>query len=186
MVGVKAARPRSPPLFAFILLFSLAAFPTSSSASVSSSSSRHRRLGLLRFFDVASDVSSAVSDFIAEELATDDRDDIFSYSFFRDIGLPVRSLRFVLNALGAATIPASEEQKALREKAPNLRAMAALLRSDLPLLLPVALWIRSKTVDEGPKTFLGSPGEKTLRPFDAICDHQRANSLWPRKDDLGF
>ena len=202
MVGVKAAGLRSPPL-ALILLFSLAASspsssfasvspsPSSSSASVSSSSvssasSRHRRFGLLRFFDAASDVSSALSDFVAEELATDDRDDIFSYPFFRDVGLPMRSLQFLLNALGAATIPASEEQKALREKAPNLEAMAALLRSDLPLLLPVALWIRSKMVDEGPTALLGSPEDETFRLFDAICDPQHANSLWPQKDDLGF
>ena len=92
---------------------------------------------------------------------------------------------------GFSADPTSPERRALRDKAPDVEALVSLLRSDLPLLLPLASSVRSKFVDVGMETFIKNDDEDgrshNLTNFiGAVCDKDRAKILWPEEKDLGI
>ena len=140
----------------------------------------------LRVLQQTSDIFAAFSRFTAEQLG-DDADTLFVYPLFKDLGLPIRAIEYIVRSFGCDEN--GLEKTALREKAPELAALITLLRTDAALLLPVTLWARSKTIKFSTRAVLtgANPEEKLdLTTFvDAVCDGERKETLWPQDADIG-
>ena len=135
-----------------------------------------RRSGFFVSLDVASNASSELSALVARELAMEDPDRVFASSIFRDLSLPARSVRFIVQAFSEASF--SEEQVAFYEKAPNVAHMVQLIRSDAPLLFPTLLWVRAKMLNDA--------GEISFSKLHAaICAYDQPANFWPTHRDLG-